>query len=181
MAVLAGLVFPARLTADESQGPPSGPEVILRWDPFEHSALRIAPTQMKVGYVYNHFSQRLHCRVWSYLQADRQFGDAFGPGSVQEVTRFDLVSPKVERVAQLSQEDKGLWHEIFVEKLDHGMTFLMLDANNRWTLRHTASFPAIYDLETGMRWERHHVLYIPVVHVCGDVWGYAEGRYFPRN
>ena len=81
-----------------------------------------------------------------------------------------------ERLKRLTEVDRDLAQEVYSQ----GRTvFLKLDANNRWTLDRTASFPAIYDLETGMRWERHHVCLIPVVHTCGDFWGYTEGHYFP--
>jgi hypothetical protein len=177
LAVLAGFALPARLAADELQGAPYGPEVILRWDPVGKTLLPIVPEQMKVGCIYNHFSQRLHRRVWSYLQADRQFWNAYGPGTVQEVTRLDLAAPLEERTKQLSTAEKDLVQEAS----SRGRTvFVKLDADNRWTFDHTAGILAvIYDVETGMRWERHHVCYIPVVHVCGDCWGYAADRYFP--
>jgi hypothetical protein len=178
LAVLPGLVFPGRLAADELQGPSYGPEVVLRWDAIGNSLAPIAPEQMKVGCIYNHFSQRLHRRVWSYLQADRQFWNAYGPGTVQEVARFDLTAPLEERLKRLQEVDKDLAQEVFSQGR---LVFVKLDANNRWTLDRTAGIPAIYDVETGMRWERHHIGYIPVVHVCGDSWGYAEGQYFPRD
>ena len=93
LAVLPGFVFPVRLAADELQGRSYGPEVILRWNAIDNSLVPIAPQQMKVGCIYNHFSQRLQRRVWSYLRADRQFWNAYGPGTVQEAARFDLTAP----------------------------------------------------------------------------------------
>jgi hypothetical protein len=178
LAVLPGFVFPARMAADELQGPSYGPEVILRWNAVDNSLVPIAPEQMKVGCVYNHFNQRLQRRVWSYLQADRQFWNAYGPGTVQEVARFDLTASLEERLKRLKEVDRDLLQEVSSQGR---IVFVKLGADNRWTLDRTATMPAIYDAETGMRWERHHIAYIPVVHVCGDSWGYAGGRYFPRD
>jgi hypothetical protein len=172
----AGFVLPAHLAAGQGQDSSYGPEVILRWDPIGNSLSPSAPEQMKVGCLYNHFSPRLQRRVWSYLRNDRQFWNAYGPGTVQEVKRFDLTAPLEERLKRLAEVDKDLAQEVFSQ----GRTvFVKLGADNRWTLDRTAGIPAIYDLETGLRWERHHIVYIPVVHVRGDTWGYADGRYFP--
>jgi hypothetical protein len=170
LAALAGLVSPTLLAADDLQRQPYGPEVVLRWEPTDDSLAPIAPEQMKVGCIYNHFNRRLQRRVWSYLRADRRFWNAYGPGTLQEDTRFDLVGP---------QEEVLKWLKKIRRDRQDRPAYLKLDANNRWTLDETAGTAAIYDLETGMRWERHHVCYIPVVHVCGDCWGYAEGQYFP--
>jgi hypothetical protein len=176
LAVFCGFAVSACLAADDVPAPSYGPEVILRWDPVDNSMAPIAPEKLKVGCVYNYFSPRLQRRVWSYLQPDRQFWNAFGPGTVQEVSRFDLTAPLEERLKRLREVDKDLAQQVFSQ----GRTvFVKLDANGRWSLDRTAGIPAIYDLETGMRWERHHIGYIPVVHLCGDSWGYAEGQFFP--
>jgi hypothetical protein len=170
--------FAVREAGAEGKDSSYGPQVILRWNPIDNSLSPIAPEQMKVGCIYNHFSPRLHRRVWSYLQADRHFWNAYGPGTVQEVARFDFVAPIEQRLSRLRELDKDLAQEVFSQGR---IVFVKLGADDQWTLDRTAGMPTIYDQETRMRWERHHVVYIPVVHLFGDTWSYADGHFFPAE
>ncbi|MBN2474578.1 MAG: hypothetical protein JXB62_08215 [Pirellulales bacterium] len=150
---------------------------VLRFDPISVSLKPVAPEEVKVGYVYNHYSRRLGHRVWSYVQPDGTFWNAFGEGTTQEAWRLDLrITPQqgYEKIAAIDPE--------LAKKLNASgaPVFLRLGNDGKWSLVSTASFPTVYDAETGHRWERHFKKYIPVSSTSGYRWAVVAGKYTPQ-
>ena len=172
--------------ADDGQG-------ILRWDPVDEELLPIAREELKPGYVYSHFSDRLNRRVWSYLQTDGEFWYALGEGTTLKGRRLDVRAITGDRLEKLKDKHPDLAAELE----EHGriltVLYFALDGDGAWRAVSTAKHPTIYNLETGQRWERVYrkhaepgntwqpgpAAFLPVVHTWGSSWAVQGGKYVP--
>ena len=149
---------------------------VLRYAPLSGTLEPVSPQELKVGYIYSHFSQRLGRRVWSYAQAHGEFWYALGEGTTQEAWRLDLRVTPEQGWEILAQTAPRLARQLQQEGPGH--VYLRLTRDNRWVIAEGASFPTIYNAETAYRWEKHSGRYIPV---STGAWRYSwavdQGRY----
>ena len=170
---LSLLLLPVSLHAADS--PSSDLGAFQRLDPNNPAnTVPIAREAMKVGCVYEHFSPTLNRRVWSYLQSDRTFWRAFGPGTTIEAARFDLNISRERGLQIIEARDSDLARELVSQGR---RVFLRLDDRGRWNLARTASFATMYNVESGERWEAAGAVFLPIVNLCGNNWLWKDGQY----
>jgi hypothetical protein len=159
--------------ADDGRG-------ILRFDPVGNRLIPVRAEELKAGYIYSHFNQRLNRRVWSYVQTGGKFWHAFGERTTQEAWRLDIRASMGEQMDKLAELAPGLYEKL--RYAGEGRVFVRLTSEGRWVIAEDAMFPTIYDAETGRRWERHTGKYIPV---SSGPWRYQwvvhDGRYVPAG
>lgn len=171
-AIAIGVVSGAGRFAEAAHS--DGGRGLLRYDPIENQLVPISEEELKPGYIYSHFSPRLGRRVWSYLQPNGRFWYALGEGTTQEVWRLDLRVVRAEALERLARIAPDLAEQI---EREGGPVYVRLNRRGTWELARTASFPTIYNLETGQRWEHHFGKYIPAVSSYGSRWGVIGGEY----
>ena len=153
---------------------------VLRYAPLSGTLEPVSAEELKIGYVYSHFSQRLNRRVWSYAQANGEFWYALGEGTTQEAWRLDIRVTPEQGWEILAQTAPRLARQLQQEGPGH--VYLRLTGEGRWVIAEGAGFPTIYNAETGSRWEKHSGRYIPV---SSGAWRYPwavdQGRYVPAG
>jgi hypothetical protein len=159
--------------ADDGRG-------VLRYAPTRGTLEPISAEELKVGCVYSHFSKRLSRRVWSYVQANGEFWYALGEGTMLEAWRLDIRATVGEQLEMLAKVAPRLYQEL--QQRGTGRVYLRLTSEGRWVIAEGASFPTIYNAETGYRWERHSGRFIPV---SAGPWQYRwevqDGTYVPAG
>jgi hypothetical protein len=138
----------------------------------------VAPEELKPGYIYSHFSQKLNRRVWSFYRADAGFWDALGSGTIQEARLLDFRAPEEKQVEAIRQVAPGLAYAIVRGRQ---RAFARLTEDNEWELAKVSTHPTVYSLNTGRRWDWAFGRYIPVRHTHGDRWAFREGKYVPAG
>ena len=153
---------------------------ILRYAPLSGTLEPVSAEELKVGYIYSHFSQPLNRRVWSYAEGNGEFWYALGKGTTQEAWRLDIRVTPEQGWEILEQTAPRLARQLQQEGTGH--VYLRLTGEGRWVIAEGASFPTIYNAETGYRWEKHSGRYIPV---SSGPWRYPwamdQGRYVPAE
>jgi hypothetical protein len=153
---------------------------ILRYAPLSGTLEPVSPQELKVGYIYSHFSQRLNRRVWSYALANGEFWSALGEGTTQEAWRLDIRVTPEQGWELLAQTAPRLARQLQQEGTGH--VYLRLTGEGRWVIAEGAGFPTVYNAETGYRWEKHSGRYIPI---SSGAWRYQwavdQGRYVPAG
>ena len=144
----------------------------FRFDSLAGESRSIAQADLRPGYIYNHFDDRLNRRVWSYYAGGGEFWHALGPGSVENGAQFDIVAAIA---AMAAQPDPQL-----VEDHERRSSIkFRLQENNQWSELSLDPVRQIYDLYTKGRWEKHGRRLIPVRHSAGYRWSYRGGRFVP--
>jgi hypothetical protein len=154
--------------ADDGRG-------VHRLDPFGETLVPVPVDELRVGYIYNHFSDRLQRRVWSFYQGDGRFWFGLGEGTRQPARRLDIPVP--EPSAENAADLPGMAQEYVKQQ---GDIYIRLRDDNRWEFAGRAGVPSIYNLETGRRWEKHADVYMPVSHGGGYHWTVKSGKYVPN-
>ena len=152
-------------------------DVVYRFDLATVKPVPVALAEMKPGCVYSHHCPRLNKRVWSYLQEDGKFWEAFGPGTVQQPQQFDPRLGRDEGLRRLREYAPSL-----AEKLTQqgGTVSFRLNPLDQWELDTSGDCATcIYNKETGQRWERVFGRYVPVVSTCTDRWVRKDNRFLP--
>jgi hypothetical protein len=125
----------------------------------------ITASDLKVGYVYYHFSPRLNRWAWSYYQATGSFWHAFGVGSIQEAWCFDLRETEQQLEARLKELPK-----LAEQMNESGRSVCMqLQADGRWQIIGTRFPRSILNAETGERWQWNGKSYIRVISTGGTI------------
>ena len=123
--------------------PPSDadPQTIYRIDITAAKVVPIPREELKVGYVYNHFSPRLDRRVWSYYKADGTFWNAFGEGTTFEAWILDVRATPEQRTHLLEQYPE------LVRELETtgGRVFVELGRDDQWKLAGTGISSIIFE------------------------------------
>jgi hypothetical protein len=173
LVILAGQLYAAEAaeSGDDGRG-------ILRYDIMNDRLAPISPEELRPGYIYSHFSERLHRRVWTYLQADGQFWHAFGEGTTQPAWRFDIRATLDEAMEKLKQINPEMSDQL---RRKGGLVFVKLTADGDWAITRTASQPSVYNAETGQLWQWINTKYVPVITLQGDRWVVREGKYVPAG
>jgi hypothetical protein len=174
MLLLRGPLYHQAIAAEDQDDP----EKIFRYDPVFDSLIAIERDELKVGYIYNHFSQRLNRRVYSYWQASGEFWHAFGEGTTQEAWKFDVPESRQEALQRLRETDPEL-----AMRLDRAATpvRLRLNAEGTWDKVGNLETISIYDIETLHRWEKHTNRYVLVITTHDIHWLVHDGRYVPAG
>ena len=150
--------------------------VIYRIDLLTQKLEPIAQKDLKAGYIYNYFNERLGRRAWSYLQADGSFWHAFGDGTTQAAWRFDVratereLKKRLETMPELARQIETTGGRVLME----------LGADGNWKIAGAGLVSSCYSAETNQRWELQGTRYIPVVHSSGDRWQVRDSRYQPQ-
>ena len=132
--------------------------------------------ELKVGYIYYHYSSRPNGWVWSYYQSDHSFWYAYGEGTTQNAWCFDILGSR-EAIAKRLAEFPELARN--VERCDQKVC-LRLQADGRWKIVGVGRAASIFNAETGERWQiSSEDQYIPVVHTGGRIWTVRNGSYEP--
>jgi len=169
VALLLSPFDPSNVCADDVSD-------IMRYDPVTDRIEPVTRDEMKPGFVYRHTSARLGRPVWSYLQADGQFWNAFGEGTTQLARQFDVRWSKQEAITELLQTDPKLADQI---RRAAKPIRLRLQSDNTWRSIGSQEVVSIFDAETGRRWEDHHDRYVPVISSHGSQWTVRSGDYVP--
>lgn len=162
-----GSIVPRVLTAAD-------PKVTYRLDLIAGKLEPIKRDDLKVGYVYYHFSPRRNLWAWSYYQQDGSFWYAFGEGTTQEAWSFDIRASR-EEIAKRLEEFPDLARQM--ERYNQSFC-LRLQADGRWKVVATGLPPSIFNAETGERWQWLSDKYIGVVHTGGNSWTVRDGNYY---
>jgi hypothetical protein len=154
------------------------PKITYRLDILSGKLDPIDRRDLKVGYVYYHYSSRLNGWAWSYYQDDHSFWHAYGEGTTQIARCFDIRASR-EEIAQRLKEYPELAKN--VERYNESVCLRLL-ADGRWKIIGVGRAPSIFDVETGERWQKFSKdQYIPVVHANGRTWTVRDGSYYPSN
>jgi hypothetical protein len=138
----------------------------------------VAPEEIKRGFAYNYYHERLGRRVWGFARQDGSFQYAFGEGTMVPLNRFDLQLAPQTAQGLLEQSSPGLGQRLAVTG---GTPGVMMTAEGTWQLLPFSTSTAIFDIETGHRWEWHGERRVAVLHTLGDQWQVVSGRYRPLN
>ena len=164
-------ILPNTLSAED-------PKLVYRMDLMTGKLDPINRGDLKVGYIYYHFSSQQNRWVWSYYQKDGSFWYAFGEGTTQEAWCFDIrasreeLSKRLEEFPRLAQQ---------LERQDRSVC-LRLQADGRWKIIQSGIPRSIFNAETGERWQvQARDVYIPVVHTGGNAWTVRNGDYYASN
>ena len=160
-----------RAPADENQQ-------LFRYDPIAEDASEITADELRSGYIYKHFDERLDRYVWSYYLGDGNFWRGLGPGSVEEGNRFDLQGT-IDDMRQRAQEANPQLLDQY-ERRRRSLRF-RLQNDNQWELLPGDAIRQVHDLETGYRWEEHGRQFVPVRHGGGYRWTYRDRRFVPAG
>jgi len=165
-----------RLHADDAAKTAADHKTILRYDPIREAVVPIPATEIRPGYVYNHFSATSKRRVWSYVQADGTFWHAFGPGTTVEAPRFDLKVTRRELLQELDQTAPDL-----AKRVREGLRPIRfkLDEKGEWIEAGNSRVLSVFDADTGRRWEKHWTKYLPIRSLAGSRWAFRDGNYHP--
>ena len=150
---------------------------VRRFDPVNDRYVAVPADELRIGFIYSHFNQRLSRRVWAFYQGDGRFSIALGEGSIQPVYRLDIRATQPE-AAQALRRIAPRMAEV-IEKLGGGAVWGRIDAENEWELYGVFGVPTIFNPETGRRWEMQGSEYIPVSHWSGYRWRVQDGKFVP--
>jgi len=198
MAVVVAMLTSVSAFAFEEPTPQSAPDQVNveaardvhryeRYDPVSDRLIDIAKEKLKVGIIYRHYSERLDRRVWSYVEKidhdgnepTVRFWSAFGPGTTQEASLFDISGKKEELLEEFGRVNPEAAK--YVARSGTPPMF-MLNTQGEWRFKDTTSVPSIFDAEKGHRWERHSTTkYVRVSSMSGYRWSYRSGRYYPAR
>jgi hypothetical protein len=163
--------------AKPAWSPGSDTSVVYRFDPTTETYTKVARGELKKNRVYYRYSDRLGRWVWSKADQGGTLRYAFGPGSSQPASLFDMPASSEERTKALEKQAPELAKRLAISG---GKPSLRLGEDGRWTLMPDSTRGRILDLETGQRWEWHTNRVTPVTHGPGiNAWTYAGGRYLP--
>ena len=157
--------------------PGSDTGVVYRFDPITETYTKVAAAELKKDRVYYRSSHRLGRWVWSKADQHGVLHYAFGPGSSQPASLFDMPASSEERTKALEKQAPELAKRLAISG---GKPSLRLGEDGRWTLMPDSTRGRILDLETGQRWEWHTKRVTAVTHGPGiNAWIFADGRYVP--
>jgi hypothetical protein len=166
-----GLIVPDVLAAKD-------PTITYRLDLMTNKLDPIDRRDLRVGYVYYHFSSRLNGWAWSYYGNDHDFWFAYGEGTVQNAWCFDIRASR-EDIAKRLKEFTDLAQQ--VDRYNESVC-LRLQADGRWKIIGIGRVPTIFNAETGELWQMFYQdKYIPVVHASGKIWVSQNGTIHPSN
>jgi hypothetical protein len=182
ISTLVGSLVPVCATAQEPTSAPmprslagTDPSLVYRFDLMTDKLIPTKRDDMKVGYIYYHFSPKRNAWAWSYWQKDGRFWYDFGEGTTQNAWLFDIRATPDE-VAKRLQEFPALERRVaqYAEAI-----CLRLQADGRWRIVGTGIVQSIFNLETGERWQQFSSdrSYIPVLHTGGNSWTVRNGKY----
>jgi len=130
------------------------------------------------GKIYNHYSDRLHRRVWAIAQPEGNFSHAMGEGTTQNIKNFDFPY-STEQQQDLIAQVAPRW----AKSMQHvgSEAYVRLNSESSWRLVQHLTVPSLFDLETARRWEWHGQRRVAVGHMGGYRWRVVEGRYYPER
>jgi hypothetical protein len=171
----ADLILPdVRTDAD----PKLDSKLVYRLDLMTGKLAAIDRGDLKVGYIYYHYSARQKGWVWSYYQENKTFWYAFGENTTQEAWCFDLRASEEDLIKRLQEFPKLA---LSLVRQNHRVC-VRLQADGRWKVVQSGITPSIYNAETGERWEMSvKNKYIPTVHTHGRSWTVRHGGYYPSG
>jgi len=151
LRLLAGIVLLLTICTEFALGVdvPAPDKRLLRFDPITQTLVPVAESEARVGCVYNHYSERLHRRVWAIREKDGGFSNALGETTTQSGWALDVRASVETRAAVLEQADKELFQRVGVG----GLVYFELRKDGRWVLDRNSTHPTVYDAETMFRWE----------------------------
>lgn len=142
-------------------------------DPETGGMLPVKADALHRGKIYSHFDERLNRRVWSPYLGYGQFGIAFGVTSTQPTASFDFNISSNEALDILRRWDP----KVAADAVREGTTiYLKLSEDQRWRLTRT-SVATIYDPQTGYRFEKQFLDYVPIGHYYGYRWRVEDGKF----
>ena len=164
-------------TVAEHEKPGSDTSVIYRFDPITLKYTPIARKDLKPSCVYLRHSPQIGRWVWSKVTPDGALRFAFGPGSSQPATCFDMPAGSEERTKALEKQAPELANRLAISGAKPS---LRLTEEGKWVLMPDSTRGRVYDMESGRRFEWHGSHMVPVTHGAGtNLWTYAGGRYLP--
>lgn len=169
--LLSPLSWPQSAEADAQDSP-----AVRRPNPVSEELLPVAPDEIVVGKIYNHFSQRHGRYVWAYAIEGGGFSYALGPGSTELPANFDVAASQSETQG-IIESVAGPWAE--KSRLEGKQILVRLGADGRWSVLRGRGIRSHYDLDTGRRWEWHGRRKVAVLHTGGVYWSYIDNRYMP--
>lgn len=178
-----GLAPTCSIAQDIGQSLPStltteNPALVYRLDLMTSELAPTDRSDLKIGYVYYHFSPQLNRWVWSYYQKNGSFWYAFGEGTTQEAWCFDIRASREALTKRLEQYPE-LAHQ--VERQDRKVCF-RLQADGRWKVIQSGIPRSIFNAETGERWQvQEGEKFVPIVHTGGNSWTVRDGEYEPGS
>lgn len=134
------------------------------------------PEQVRAGYAYSYYNERLARRVWGFAREDGSFEYAFGEGTMLPADRFDLGLSLPSDSSLLDGSSSALRQGLAATG---GPPTAMMTNNGQWKLLTFRVSVRIFDIETNHRWEWHGNRRVDVVHTYGDLWQVVDGRYVP--
>lgn len=147
-----------------------------RYDPLTDKLFAVRQSEVKPGIVYGRYHTGSGRWVWGKASSDGSLHYQIGPGSVQEVRYFDLQGTAAEQRRALEQRAPELARLLTIQG---ARPTLRLDEVGRWQLGPTPHVSNVFDETTGERWEWHGDRPSAVIHSCGRLWTYSNGRYLP--
>jgi hypothetical protein len=138
--------------------------------------IRVPDEEIKPGFAYSYYNQRLSRRVWGLARDDGSFHYAFGEGTTLPVDVFDLRLPRETEARRLEEASPGLQQRLAITG---GAPAVVMTAGGTWRLLPFQSLSSVFDIETGHRWEWHGRRRVAVLHTDGDQWQVVDGRYRP--
>ena len=151
---------------------------VRRFDPVNDRYVAVPADELRIGFIYSHFDQRLDRRVWAFYQGDGRFSIALGEGSIQRVYRLDIRATQAEAVQALRRIAPRM-AEAIEKPGGGGSVWGRINADNEWELYGVFGVPSIFNPETGRRWAKQGREYIPVSHTSGYRWRAQDGKLVP--
>ena len=152
--------------------------LVRRLDPVDQTMVPIDLADVIPGKIYNRYSQRHQRYVWSIALEDGKFSYAFGPGTTEQPTNFDLASSP-ELTQELVEEAAGDWAAKSAR--EGRQIYVRLGEDGQWNVLQLASMRSHFDLDSGRRWEWHGKRRVPVGHLGGYTWRFDGQWYVPAN
>jgi hypothetical protein len=150
--------------------------LIQRFDPFMNKLVEVQPAEIKPGFLYNRFSERMGRRVWSAALPGGGFEYAMAPGSTQPARLLDLRATEQQMREELLERAPDLAQVLDVRG---GTAFVRLMPDDSWQVVQQPTIASVFDLENGHRWEWHGVRRVAVMHTLGYEWSLAAGKFVP--
>jgi hypothetical protein len=150
--------------------------VVQRFDPFKDELIAVPAAEIKPGFLYNRYSERMGRRVWSLALPGGGFEYAMAPGSTQPARLLDLRATEAQMREELLERAPELAQVLDVRG---GTAFVRLMPDNTWQVVQQPTIASVFDLETSRRWEWHGVRRVAVLHTLGYEWSVVDGQFVP--
>lgn len=180
LATVAWALALSALSSSRAAAPAAQTEVdrsvVQRFDPFSDALVAVPPAEIKPGFLYNRYSERMGRRVWSLALPGGGFEYAMAVGSTQPARRLDLRATEQQMREELLERAPELAAALDVRG---GTAFVRLMPDETWQVVQQPTIGNVFDLETSRRWEWHGVRRVAVMHTLGYEWSLLDGEFVP--